>query len=153
MRVAAAGVAATACGGSFTACGDPNLAGKLHVTPNPARVDEPFAITLKDLSPFQHVTLRARFVDGYDVEWTSRAVFRADFLGTLNVSRQSPVEGSYTGTDPMGPVWSAYGQGASYAISLLPQPLFITAEREGQTAGIEVARNLLTDEIVSTDVR
>ena len=153
LRVAAAGVAATACGGSFTACGDPSLAGKLHVTPNPARVDEPFAITLKDLSPFQHLTLRARFVDGYDVEWTSRAVFRADFLGTVNVSRQSPVEGSYTGTDPMGLVWSAYGQGASYAISLRPRPLFITAEREGQTAGIEVARNLLTDEIVSTDVR
>ena len=43
--------------------------------------------------------------------------------------------------------------GASYAISLRPRPLFITAEREGQTAGIEVARNLLTDEIVSTDVR
>jgi len=36
---------------------------------------------------------------------------------------------------------------------LRPRPLFITAEREGQTAGIEVARNLLTDEIVSTDVR
>jgi dienelactone hydrolase len=153
LRVAAAGVAATACGGLFTACGDPNLGGKLHITPNPVRVDEPFAITLKDLSPFQRVTLRARFVDGYDVEWTSRAVFRADFLGTVDVSRQSPVEGSYTGTDPMGLVWSAYGQGASYAISLRPHPTFITAVTEGKTAGVEVAPNLLTDEIISTDVR
>ena len=153
LRVAATSVAATACGGLLTTCGDTRLAGKLRVTPDPVKVDEPFAITLKDLAPWQRVTLRARFVDGYDVEWTSRATFRADFLGTVDVSRRSPVEGSYTGTDPMGLVWAAYGQGASYAISLRPRPLFITAETEGMTAGVEVARNLLTDEIASTDVR
>ena len=153
LRVAAAGLAATACGGLFTACGDPSLAGKLRVTPDPARVDEPFTITLKELSPWQRVTLRARFIDAYDVEWRSRATFRADFLGTVDVSSQSPIEGSYTGTDPMGLVWSAYGQGASYAIPLRPQPLFITAETEGKTAGVEVSRNLITDEIACTDVR
>lgn len=153
LRLAAAGLAATACGGLFTACGDPSLAGKLRVTPDPARVDEPFTITLKELSPWQRVTLRARFTDAYDVEWTSRATFRADFLGTVDVSGQPPIEGSYTGTDPMGLVWSAYGQGASYAIPLRPQPLFITAETEGKTAGLEVSRNLITDEIACTDVR
>jgi dienelactone hydrolase len=36
---------------------------------------------------------------------------------------------------------------------LRPQPLFITAETEGKKAGVAVAMNLLTDEIVSTDVR
>ena len=51
FRVAAAGAAATACGGLFTACGDTNLAGKLHVTPDRVRVDEPVAIILKGLSP------------------------------------------------------------------------------------------------------
>ena len=153
LRVSAAGVAATACGGLFTACGDPSLARKLRVTPDPVKVDEPFTITLKELSPWQRVTLRARFADAYDVEWTSRATFRADFLGTVDVSGQSPIEGSYTGTDPMGLVWSAYGQGASYAISLRPQILFITAETEGRTAGIEVSRNLITDEIACTEVR
>ena len=153
LRAAAASVAATACGGLLAACGDTGLARKVHVAPNPAKVDEPLVITLKGLSPWQRVTLRARFVDGYDVEWTSRAVFRSDFLGKLDVSRQSPVEGSYTGTDPMGLVWSADGHGASYAISLRPQPLLITAETEGKTAGVEVARNLLTDEIATTDVR
>jgi dienelactone hydrolase len=150
LRVAATGVAAAACGSLLSSCG---VARKLHVTPDSVKVDEPFAITLKDLSPWQRVTLRARFVDGYDVEWTSRVVFRADFLGTVDVSRQSPVEGSYTGTDPMGLVWSAYAHGASYAISLRPHPLFITAETKGKKAGVEVARNLLTDEIASTDVR
>ncbi|HET7270231.1 MAG TPA: acyl-CoA thioesterase/bile acid-CoA:amino acid N-acyltransferase family protein [Rubrobacter sp.] len=153
MRVAAAGVAATACGGLLTACGDSGLAGKLRVTPNPVKVDEPFTITLKDLSPWQRVNLHARFVDGYDIEWTSRATFRADLGGTVDVSRQAPLEGSYRGTEPMGLVWSAYGLGTSYAISLRPQPLSITAEIDGKSASVQVVRTLLTDEIACTEVR
>jgi dienelactone hydrolase len=153
LRVAAASVAATACGGLLTACGDSRLARKLGVTPNPVAVDEPFTITLKDLSPWQRATLHARFVDGYDVEWTSSATFRADLGGTVDVSGQAPIEGSYTGTDPMGLVWSAYGMGTSYAIPLHSQPLFITAEVDGRKASIQVVRNLLTGEIESTDVR
>jgi dienelactone hydrolase len=153
LRVAATGLAAAACGSVLTACGDTRLVRKLRVFPDPVRVDEPFAITLKDLSPWQRVTLRARFVDAFDVEWTSRATFRADFRGTVDVSRQSPIEGTYTVKDPMGLVWSAYAQGASYAISLSAQPLLITAETGGETAQVEVTRTLLTDEITSTDVR
>ena len=153
LRVAATGLAAAACGSLPKACGDSSLSRKLRVSPDPTRVDEPFTITLKDLSPWQRVTLRARFIDAYDVEWKSRATFRADFLGTVDVSSQSPIEGSYTGTDPMGLVWSAYGNGTSYAISLRPQPLFITAETGGETAHLEISRNLLTDEIACTDVR
>lgn len=151
LRVAAAGL--VACGGSLAACGDSSLAGKFRVTPNPVRVDEPFTITLKDLSPWQRVTLHARFFDGYDVEWTSRATFRADFRGTVDVSEQAPLGGSYTGTNPMGLVWSAYGMGTSYAISMRPRPLLITAEVDGRKASVRVVRNLLTDAIQSTDVR
>jgi dienelactone hydrolase len=153
LRVAGAGFAAATGGALLAACQKTRLARKLHVIPATVKVDEPFSIILKNLAPWQRVTLRARFVDGYDVEWTSTATFRADFGGTVDVSRQSPVEGGYTGKDPMGLIWSADGQGAAYAISLRPQPLFITAETEGEKAGVEVARNLLTDEIVSTDVR
>jgi len=153
LRVASTGMVAAACGSMLAACGDSRLVRKLRITPDPARVDEPFAITLKDLSPWQRVTLRARFVDAYDVEWTSKATFRADFRGTVDVSRQPPIEGSYTGTDAMGLVWSAHSNGTSYAISLRPQPLFITAKTGGETAHVEVARNLLTDEISNTDVR
>jgi BAAT / Acyl-CoA thioester hydrolase C terminal len=53
----------------------------------------------------------------------------------------------------MGLVWSAYGDGTSYAISLRTQPLFITAETGSETANIEVSRTLLTDEIACTDIR
>lgn len=153
LRVAAASVAATACGGLFTACGDTRLADKLGVTPNPVAVDEPFTITLKDLWPWQRVNLRARFIDDYDVEWTSSATFRADLGGTVDVSEQAPIEGSYTGTDPMGLVWSADGMGTSYAIPLHSQPLLITAEVDGRKASVEVVRNLFTNRIACTDVR
>src|SRR5919112_6008074 len=147
LRVAGAGFAAAAGGGLFAACQESRLARKLHLFPATVKVDEPFAITLRNLSPWQRVTLRARFVDGYDVEWTSRATFRADFRGTVDISRQSPIEGSYTGKDPMGLVWSAKGNGTSYAISLRPQLLSITARTGGETAHAEVARTLLTGEI------
>jgi dienelactone hydrolase len=153
LRFAGAGVATAACGGLLAACTETRLARKLRVLPKTVKVDEPFTIILRNLSPWQPVTLRARFVDGYDVEWTSSATFRAGLGGTVDVSRQSPVEGSYTGTDPMGLVWSADGQGASYAISLRPRPLFITVETGGEKAGVRVVRNLLTDEIVCSDVR
>ena len=153
LRVAGAGFTAAACGGLLGACRETRLARKLSVSPATVKGDEPFAIILKNLSPWQQVTLRARFVDGYDVEWTSMATFRANFGGTVDVSRQSPVEGSYTGKDPMGLVWSADGQGASYAISLGPQPLFITAEAEGEKAGVRVVRDLLTEGIICSDVR
>jgi dienelactone hydrolase len=153
LRVAGAGFAAAASGGLLAACRETRLARKLRVIPATVKVDEPFAITLKNLSPWQRVTLRARFVDDYDVEWTSMATFRADFGGTVDVSRQSPVEGSYTGKDPMGLIWSANGQGASYAISLHPQPVFVTAETEGEKAGVRVVRNLLTEGIVCSDLR
>ena len=53
----------------------------------------------------------------------------------------------------MGLVWSAYGNGTSYAISLRPQPLIITAETGGETAHVDVSRTLLTEEIASADVR
>ena len=153
LRVAATGLAAAACGGVLAACGDTGLVRKLRVIPDTVGVDEPFAITFKDLSPWQRVILRARFVDAFGVEWTSRATFRADIRGTVDVSRQSPEEGSYAGTDPMGLVWSANGNGASYAISLRPEPLFLTAQTGGEKAQVAVARNLLTDEIASADVR
>ena len=77
LRVAAT----TACGSLLTACGDNRLVRKLRVSPAAARVDEPFTITLKDLSPWQRVTLRARFVDAFDVQWTSRPRFGLTYWG------------------------------------------------------------------------
>ena len=61
LRVAATGVAAAACGSLLTACGDTRLVRKVRVSPDPARVDEPLAITLKGLSPWQRVL---RMLDG-----------------------------------------------------------------------------------------
>ena len=71
LRVAATGVAAATRGSLLTACGDTRLVRKLRVTPAPVRVDEPFAITLQDLSPWQRVL---RMLDDvYGVEAFARA--------------------------------------------------------------------------------
>ena len=71
LRVAATGLAAAACGSLPSGCEDSSLSRKLRVNPEPARVDEPFTITLKNLSPWQHVTLRAiqrRLRRGVEIE-------------------------------------------------------------------------------------
>src|SRR5690606_27188681 len=38
--------------------------------------------------------------------WQSQAVFQADANGTIDLSSQAPLSGSYEGVDPMGLIWS-----------------------------------------------
>lgn len=80
----------------------------LQATPKHARIDQPIAIRLSGLRAGQIVALQA----GFD-QWESQATFRADSSGTVDVSKQRPIRGSYTDTDLMGPLWSAPSGGDS----------------------------------------
>jgi dienelactone hydrolase len=52
------------------------------------------------------LTLRTQTVRGAGTVWTSRAVFRADDHGVIDLSRDAPVEGGYSGVSAMGLIWS-----------------------------------------------
>ncbi len=97
LLLAVAGLAG--CGGS----GAPRAG--LTVSPAVALWDQPRTIVVSHLHPGEVVTLRARTVlpDGM---WGASAVFKADRTGTVDVARQPPLSGSYSGTSPMGLRWS-----------------------------------------------
>src|SRR5690606_20471478 len=79
---------------------------QLEITPQTALIDVPRRIALRGLQPGQRVTLQSRTVRGPQVEWTSGATFLADADGCVDLTRDAPVEGSYSGVSAMGLVWS-----------------------------------------------
>ncbi|MET1116294.1 MAG: acyl-CoA thioesterase/BAAT N-terminal domain-containing protein, partial [Comamonas sp.] len=79
---------------------------ELEITPHTALIDVPRRIALRGLQPGQRVTLQARTVRGPRVEWTSEAIFLANADGSVDLTRDAPVQGSYSGVSAMGLVWS-----------------------------------------------
>lgn len=153
LQVVSTGAVGWTCVGMSASCGASSLSNKLHVHPKSTTVDEPFTVRLRGLKSNQRVLLRADFVDGSNRRWSSAATFRADSNRGVDLAKQSPIKGSYSGTDPMGLVWSASGSSDLYAVSLHPRPIKITAEISGMKTSVTVPWHLLTPEIKSMDVR
>lgn len=98
-RLAAAGTAAIAgCIGG----GEPTVE-----VPAESRLDEPAPPRVTDV-PGDRVTLSAETtVDSRmdPLDWRASATF-AVRDGTVDLANQSPIDGVYEGTDPMGPFWA-----------------------------------------------
>lgn len=69
-------------------------------------VDQKVDITVSNLSPEQHITLRARTIDDSKTVFESFAHYKADENGEVLVSSEPSLGGSYTGVEPMGLFWS-----------------------------------------------
>ncbi|MDO3605215.1 acyl-CoA thioesterase/BAAT N-terminal domain-containing protein, partial [Ralstonia pseudosolanacearum] len=85
----------------------------LSVAPADDLIDVPRRIVVTGLVPGAQVDLAARTLRGHAVPWCSRAAFIADADGTVDLSRDAPVCGDYTGVDPMGLVWSQRPEGGT----------------------------------------
>ena len=79
---------------------------KIIITPEQALFDESIDISISNLAAHEQITLEISFKDDVNNTWLSRATFKADENGVVNVATQSPVSGSYRGIDPMGLFWS-----------------------------------------------
>ncbi len=79
---------------------------QLEVTPERVLMDEPVRIRVLHCRPQQRITLTAQMTDDGGRRWTSRATFAADTQGLVDLAAHAPLEGSYTGCDPMGLFWS-----------------------------------------------
>lgn len=79
---------------------------KIKVEPQSALVDEKVNITLSNFKPSQKVTIRANTRFDKDYRCESYATFIADENGTVDLSKQKPIEGTYEDIDPMGLFWS-----------------------------------------------
>lgn len=74
---------------------------RIEITPDHPALDTELRVRLTGFEPGADVWLRAA-----QAGWSSAALFTVDAHGTVDLARDAPVEGSYEGVDPMGPVWS-----------------------------------------------
>lgn len=79
---------------------------QLTVTPASALADEPVHIQATGLPPLQMVTLMATTKDDKGNLYRSRAFYRANEAGELDLKRDPAVGGHYMGVHPMGLFWS-----------------------------------------------
>lgn len=92
------------------------------VMPKNALLDESLEICVEHLPANEPVTLELSRKDTNNNLWLSHAVFQADDKGRIQVAKQAPLSGSYTGIDPMGLFWSMAPTGrnaAHYTLDLV----------------------------------
>jgi dienelactone hydrolase len=113
---------------------------RLEITPGAVLVDERFRISLDGLKPGQDVTIR---VDGNRGVWQSRATFRSDDRGRVEIA------------DPMRLVWSVTGTPVPAAGRLpVPQPWVFTAEVDGRAVATQtILRRALAEDVRVVPVR
>ncbi|XP_014415226.2 bile acid-CoA:amino acid N-acyltransferase isoform X2 [Camelus ferus] len=79
---------------------------QLTATPASALADEPVHIRATGLPPLQMVTLVASLKDEKGNLFQSRAFYRANEAGELDLKQTPALGGDYVGVHPMGPFWS-----------------------------------------------
>jgi len=133
---------------------------KIHADPDDGLVDQEVAIRLSDCPPGAPVMIRASAVDDSGHQWRSQVTLVADSGGCIDVTKQSPVAGTYDGVEPMGLFWSMVldpsvderhrfmKKGAD------PDHITITAEVRGsRDVSIDVVRRYMAPGLISTDLR
>lgn len=71
------------------------------------RLDTPLTIKVQNLKPLQIATIQAEAQNSTGDLWKSRATFQADALGIIDLSRDTPLEGSsYKDPDVTALFWS-----------------------------------------------
>ncbi|KAK9409763.1 acyl-coenzyme A thioesterase 1-like [Crotalus adamanteus] len=75
--------------------------------PDHSLFDQPLAISVEGLRPEQEVGLRASLEDERGERFESRAFYRADGEGRLDLQRSPALEGgTFSGLEPMGLLWA-----------------------------------------------
>src|SRR5271155_672009 len=78
---------------------------RIEISPNSAYLDEEVRICIRGLGPQQGAQIRAATYDDEKRMWRSRAEFRADGAGSVDLTTQESRGGSYHGVSPMGLFW------------------------------------------------
>ncbi|KAM8933934.1 bile acid-CoA:amino acid N-acyltransferase-like [Pelodytes ibericus] len=78
----------------------------LSLSPEVGLADEHILIKASGLQPLQPVTIRLRLQDDKGELFESRAFYKADTKGEVNLEKDAAVGGTYCGMQPMGLAWS-----------------------------------------------
>ncbi|MFY0479371.1 acyl-CoA thioester hydrolase/BAAT C-terminal domain-containing protein [Achromobacter marplatensis] len=81
------------------------MAPTLTITPADALIDVPRQIRVENVAPGQTVEITAR-TRRSGVLWQAQAAYTAGEDGAVDLTRDAPVSGDYTGLSPMGLIWS-----------------------------------------------
>jgi dienelactone hydrolase len=101
--------------------------------------DDPITLQLSGFEPGQSVTIKAEMKDDDGMIWSSRTIFEANEEGEVDLSKQSPISGSYTKADPSGFLWSMSPQSDAKILSnykkdtVDPDSITVSAEVDGDT--------------------
>ena len=79
---------------------------RIKITPNPAFIDQPVKIILRDFPTRQLVAVQLLCTNALGQIWQSHAEFLTDRHGNANLATQVPISGTYHHADPAGLFWS-----------------------------------------------
>jgi dienelactone hydrolase len=79
---------------------------RLEISPATAFIDDELSIRILGLKARETVTIRASTEDDEKRVWSSHATFAANSSGSVDVSSQETLSGTYRGVSPMGLFWS-----------------------------------------------
>jgi len=111
---------------------------EIVVDPLEAPLDRPVAVKVTGLPPDSPATLTLSTGDR-----SSTAVFTADEHGVVDLTRHAPVEGDYSGVDPMGLFWSLKATGGK------PGPVLLEVDGVGK---VELHRLATPEGVRRTEV-
>lgn len=127
---------------------------ELRVSPQEALVGDPVNITVAGLTAGQIASLTVSGKDQFGNSWSSTASFRADEAGTIDPSRDAPVEGSYDGVDPAGLFWSMTCQPAGQIVTPFPamRTVSIALSIDGQEKASQVITRIANKDLDRQEV-
>jgi dienelactone hydrolase len=133
------------------------MAPTLLISPADALIDVPRQIRVEDVAPGATVEIAA-LTRRNGVLWQARAAYTAGEDGAVDLTRDAPVSGDYTGLSPMGLIWSQSpddGKSREYFNQPVTDALVtdVVARVEGAEARASFTQRLASDGVTRVEVR
>lgn len=101
---------------------------RLVLPSDPLPFDQPVPLRVEDCAPLDTITLKTRLRDVQGEPWEAWARFAAQSDGTVDPQRDTPLEASYFGFDPVGLLWSMAPRNPTVPFRVEPGPLEMEVE-------------------------
>ncbi|CAK7293257.1 Acyl-coenzyme A amino acid N-acyltransferase 2 [Vulpes lagopus] len=124
---------------------------QLTATPASALADEPVHIQVTGLHPLQMVTLMASLKDEKGNVFWSRAFYKANEVGELDLMQTPAFGGDYVGVHPMGLFWSLKPKKAFQRLlkkDVMNSPFWITLNLYDSVC----FKDVITDQVMASQV-
>ncbi|HAP25254.1 MAG TPA: palmitoyl-CoA hydrolase [Achromobacter sp.] len=133
------------------------MAPTLTITPADALIDVPRQIRVEHVAPGATVEITA-FTRRNGVVWQAQAAYTAGEDGVVDLTREAPVSGDYTGLSPMGLIWAQSpddGKSREYFNHPVTDALVtdVVARVEGAEARASFTQRLASDGVTRVEVR